>query len=72
MSSSDYCCLKDVVNEANFLGLCRFSQVLHEGNVHVHVLAKMVISYKSFALWKGVVPLYVNQVGCVDLSIPVL
>ena len=59
--------LKDVVREANGLNLCGFSHVLLGGNVHAHVLAKMAISCKSFALWKGVVPLYVSQAACADL-----
>ena len=52
--------LKDVVREANDLNICGFCHFLLGGNVLAYVLAKMAISYKSFALWKEVVPLCVS------------
>ena len=63
--------LKDVVRVVNVLNFCGFSHVLLVGNVLAHVLAKMTISYNSFALWKGIVPLCVSQTVYVDLPFPV-
>ena len=56
--------LKDVVKVVNGLNFYDVSHVLREGNVHVHVLEKIGISCKSFARWKGVVPVCVSEMGC--------